>query len=266
MAINIEERLQKILINKPDLVIKVSKDPIVYGYVRVSTTQQSKQGKSLQAQEEMIRKYCSDNHLSDPLIIIEPGYSGKSIDARKEFLTMRDSAKKGDTIIVYSMSRIARSVKEISSFIYDMEKRGVRVVILDKEIDLTTAHGRLFFNMLATFDQFEREIDSERTSATLQSMKREGKLITKAPYGFKIEGGKLVENEEEMKMIDLIITYIHEDKKIKVSEICRRLQFEVDQGNIKLRKTNKVHSKTIDAIIKRHNIRTTEINIKNENE
>ncbi len=60
--------------------------------------------------------------------------------------------------------------------------------------------------MSATFDQFEREVDAERTSAIMQSMKREGTLVTKALYGFKIQGGKLVENEDEMKMIDLIIT------------------------------------------------------------
>ena len=47
--------------------------------------------------------------------------------------------------------------------------------------------------MLATFDQFERE----RISAVMQSMKREGTLVTKAPYGFKIEGGELVENEDD---------------------------------------------------------------------
>lgn len=58
-------------------------------------------------------------------------------------------------------------------------------------------------------------------------------------------------------MIDLIITYIHEQPEIKVAEICRRLQWEVDVGNIKLRKTNKIHQKTINEIIKRHGIRTT---------
>jgi hypothetical protein len=112
---------------------------------------------------------------------------------------------------------------------------------------------------LATFDQFEREVDAERTSEIMQSMKREWTLVTKAPYGFKIECGKLVENPDEMKMIDLIIQYIHDQPDIKVAEICRRLQFEVDVGNIKLRKTTKVYQKTINEIIKRHSIRTTTV-------
>jgi DNA invertase Pin-like site-specific DNA recombinase len=150
-------------------------------------------------------------------------------------------------------------VKELSAFVGEMEEKGVRIIIIDRDLDLSTAQGRAFFNMLATFDQFEREIDGERISAVMQSMKREGTLVTKAPYGFKIEGGKLVENEEEMKMIDLIIMYIHNEPEIRVAEICRRLQWEVDVGNIKLRKTNKIHQKTISEIIKRHNIRTTTV-------
>ena len=261
MSINVNQRLQNILSNRPKLTLNVIRPdtPVVYGYIRVSTNVQHKQGKSLQAQEEMIRRHCTEKGLGEPKMVCDPGYTGKTMETRKEFMKMREEAKRGDTIIAYSLSRIARSVKEISNFVDEMEKRGVKIVILDKELDLSTPQGRMFFNMLATVDQFEREVDGERISAVMQSMKREGTLVTKAPYGFKIEGGKLVENEEEMKMIDLIIMYIHNEPEIRVAEICRRLQWEEDVGNIKLRKTNKIHQKTISEIIKRHNIRTTTV-------
>lgn len=261
MSIDVNQRLQAIREKRPKLILKIIRPetPIVYGYIRVSTSVQSKQGKSLQAQEEMIRRHCTEKGIGEPKIVCDPGYTGKTMEGRKEFMKMREEAKRGDTIIAYSLSRIGRSVKEISNFVDEMEKKGVRIVIIDKEIDLSTAQGRMFFNMLATVDQFEREVDGERISAVMQSMKREGKLITKAPYGFKIEGGKLVENEEEMKMIDLIITYIHDEPEIKVAEICRRLQWEVDIGNIKLRKAKVVHQRIIGEIIKRHGIRTTKV-------
>lgn len=261
MSINVNQRLQNILSNRAKLTLNVIRPdtPVVYGYIRVSTNVQHKQGKSLQAQEEIIRRHCTEKGLGEPKIVCDPGYTGKTMETRKEFMKMREEVKRGDTIIAYSLSRIARSVKEISNFVDEMEKRGVKIVIIDKELDLSTPQGRMFFNMLATVDQFEREVDGERISAVMQSMKREGTLVTKAPYGFKIEGGKLVENEEEMKMIDLIIMYIHNEPEIKVAEICRRLQWEVDVGNIKLRKTKKVHQKTINEIIKRHNIRTTTV-------
>lgn len=261
MSIDVNLRLQSILSNRPKLTLNVLRPdtPIVYGYVRVSTTRQAKEGKSLQAQEEMIRKHCTEKGLGEPKIISDPGYTGKTMETRKEFMKMRNDAKRGDTIIAYSLSRIARSVKEITAFVDEMEKKGVRLVILDKELDLSTPQGRMFFNMLATVDQFEREVDGERISAVMQSMKREGTLVTKPPYGFKIEGGKLIENPDEMKMIDLIITYIHDEPEIKVAEICRRLQREVDVGNIKLRKSNIVHQRIIGNIIKRHGIRTSAV-------
>lgn len=257
MTLNINRRLEVINETRPKLSLNIlaSKLPVVYGYTRVSTDVQHKQGKSLQAQEEMIRKYCVDKGLEEPKIVSDPAQSGSKMETRKNFTAMREAAKKGDTIISYSLSRIARSVKEITAFADEMQEKGVRIIILDKELDLSTAQGRLFFNVLATVDQFEREIDSERIRATMQSMKRQGTLVTKAPYGFKIEEGKLVENEEEMKMIDLIIMYIRDEPSIKVAEICRRLQAEVYNGNVKLRKTNTIHQKVISGIIKRHDIR-----------
>ena len=258
MSINVNQRLQNIMTNRPKLTLNIIRPdiPVVYGYVRVSTMKQVREGKSIQAQEEIIRRRCAERGMGEPTMVIEPGISGATMESRKEFMMMKQKLKRGDTIIATSLSRIGRSVKELSAFVGEMEEKGVRIIIIDKDLDLSTAQGRAFFNMLATFDQFEREIDGERISAVMQSMKREGTLVTKAPYGFKIEGGKLVENEEEMKMIDLIITYIHVQPDIKVAEICRRLQWEVDVGNIKLRKTNKIHQKTINEIIKRHNIRT----------
>lgn len=261
MSINVHQRLQNILSNRPQLTLNVIRPntPIVYGYVRVSTMKQVREGKSLQAQEEIIRRHCTQKGLGEPTMIREPGLSGATMESRKEFMAMKKALKRGDTIIANSLSRLGRSVKELSVFVDEMEQLGVRIIIIDKDLDLSTPQGRAFFNMLATFDQFEREVDAERTSAIMQSMKREGTLVTKAPYGFKIEGGKLVENPDEMKMIDLIIQYIHDQPDIRVAEICRRLQFEVDSGNIKLRKTTKVYQKTINEIIKRHGIRTTTV-------
>jgi DNA invertase Pin-like site-specific DNA recombinase len=255
MSINIAERLR--LINQPKLQLKIIGPviPLVYGYTRVSTNQQAKLGKSLDAQEEMIRKYCTDNNLKDPIIITDAGLSGKDIKNRPNFCEMRKALKNGDTLITYSLSRLGRSVFDMVNFIKEIEDKGIRLIVLEHNIDLTTAAGRMFSGMLMVIYQFEREIDSERISATLQSMKRENKLLTKAPYGFKIVNKALVENPDEMKLIDLIILYVHQDPNIKVAEICRRLQIEVDIGNIKLRKSNTVHQKVITDIIIRYNIR-----------
>ena len=153
MSINVNERLEMIISNRPKIRLNIARGEksIVYGYIRVSTNIQHKQGKSLQAQEEMIRRYCGEKGI-EAKIVCDPGYTGKTMETRREFMKMRKEARRGDTIIAYSLSRIARSVKEISNFVDEMEKRGVKIVILDKELDLSTPQGRLFFNMLATVD------------------------------------------------------------------------------------------------------------------
>lgn len=126
MSIDVDQRLQTILSNRPKLTLNVTRPntPIVYGYIRVSTHVQHKQGKSLAAQEEMIGKHCTDKGLGEPKIVCDPGYTGKTMETRKGFMKMRQEAKRGDIIIAYSLSRIARSVKEISNFVDEMEKRG----------------------------------------------------------------------------------------------------------------------------------------------
>lgn len=63
------------------------------------------------------------------------------METHKEFIKMRRGVKKEDTIIAYSLSRIARYVKEITNFVDEMENIGVRIVILDKELNLRTPQG-----------------------------------------------------------------------------------------------------------------------------
>lgn len=256
MSVNVHDMLRDMLQNdttKPKLLIQVG--PVIYGYTRVSTALQRDEGHSLESQRYLIKKYCKENNMKEPVIVTDEGVSGKNMKSRPNFTSMCSKLKGGDILISQSLSRVARSVKDIGILVEDFVARKIKLITLNDNLNMDTATGRLYLNMLSAVNQFEREIASERTSATLQSMKREGTLITKPSIGFKVENGKLIENPEEMKIIKAIVKCLYEDPNAKVAEICRILQKQVDEGILSFRKTKVVHHKTVSEIIRRHNLR-----------
>lgn len=234
--------------------------PVTYGYVRVSTAKQVKEGHSVEAQTSRIQQYCKDKHLPDPIIMADNGISGKDTSNRDKFNEMVRLSKKGDSIISYSLSRLGRNSLQILQFIDDMEKRGVNVIVLDKDIDLTTAQGRLMLNVMISVNQFERDQISERTSDVMQSMKQQGKLKTRGCFGYKAVGNKLVEIPEEMAVLDYITVLLYQHPKIRDADITRMVQAKVNEGVLSMRKDSKhdgkiVYQSTISSIIKRNNLR-----------
>lgn len=234
--------------------------PMTYGYVRVSTRKQIEDGHSIEAQTMKIQRYCREKGLTEPRIMDDNGMSGKDMETRKNFIEMVRIVKNGDTIVSYSLSRLGRDALQILQFIDEMERRGVRVIALDKEIDLTTSEGRLMLTIMAGVNQFEREQISERTSAVMQHMKEQGKLQTKGAFGYKAIGNKLVEEPEEMKVIEFITVLLFEHRGLRDAEITRRVQEKVDLGQLSMRKDKKrdgkkVYQSTISRIITRNNLR-----------
>jgi DNA invertase Pin-like site-specific DNA recombinase len=75
-------------------------------------------------------------------MVMDSGLSGATMKERKEFMAMKQRLKRGDTIIANSLSRIGRSVKELSTFVSEMEQLGVRII--DRDLDLSTPKGLHF--------------------------------------------------------------------------------------------------------------------------
>lgn len=271
---NLKEKLQsklqeyekeKLQSNKPIVEIqtgKCTRMPKVYGYVRVSTQKQVREGHSVEAQTQNIKDYCKKNglNINDDDIYSDNGISGKDSDTRINFSILKKIVSKGDTIISYSMSRFGRDTEQMISFINDMKKRGVGIVCLDNSsLDYNSVEGRLLITISAGLNCFEREKISERTSNTMQYMKREGKLITKPPFGYYSKGNKLVENESEQLVIEFIVKLLYDYPEISIYKITSELQKQVDLGNLKMRTSkglkrpnsgNKVYHSTIGKIVK----------------
>lgn len=82
----------------------------------------------------------------------------------------------GDTLVVWKLDRLARSIKQLIETIEDLEKKGIGFKSLTENIDTTTSGGKLIFHIFASLAEFERTIIRERTRAGLDSARARGRL------------------------------------------------------------------------------------------
>jgi DNA invertase Pin-like site-specific DNA recombinase len=174
-------------------------------YIRVSTMQQSINGYSLETQESELKKYAELKQLKNVLVLAD-NTSGKNIKDRKAFNKLIEliEADKVNNVLVYSLSRFARSLKDTITVIELLNKHNVNFISLSENIDLSTSAGRFFINILASLSQMERENISEKTKQVLQQMKSNGKRVGKLPFGYDCnKQGYLIRNKTEYYTIQL---------------------------------------------------------------
>lgn len=175
------------------------------GYVRVSTEGQAQDGVSLAAQEAKIRAWAELAGADSVTIFIDAGLSGKRADNRPGLQSALDVIGEGDALVVYSLSRLARSTKDTIAISELLAKKGADLVSLSEKIDTTTAAGKMVFRMLAVLSEFERDQISERTRLALAHKRAQGeKTGGDVPYGYQIDGARLVEDANEQKALALI--------------------------------------------------------------
>ena len=176
-------------------------------YIRVSTDKQAQHGISLEAQEAKGKAYASLYDLEIVATCIDAGQSAKSLNrpALQDALAHLES---GDAaaLLVVKLDRLTRSVKDLSILIDDYFSSRFSLLSVSENIDTRTAGGRLVLNILASVSAWEREAVSERTKAALSHKKASGFTLGAAPFGFTIDDGKLVEIEEEQKVISEILS------------------------------------------------------------
>ena len=116
------------------------------GYIRVSSAQQAQEGVSLEAQQAKIEQWCSANGYELVNVFKDEGISGKRMDTRPGLQDALASVKKGNAFVFYSMSRVARSTKDMIEIgeLID-KKRGDMVSLNGEPINTTTASGKMIF-------------------------------------------------------------------------------------------------------------------------
>lgn len=179
------------------------------GYARVSTDGQATDGVSLDAQQARIRAWCEASGYTLVGIHIDAGLSGCRSDNRPGLQeALISTCQCNAALIVYSLSRLARSTKDAIAISERLAKQGADLVSLSERIDTTTAAGKMVFRMLAVLAEFERDQIAERTKGALSHMRRQGKRISgRIPYGYDLlpDGQTLVPNVREQEGLRFIL-------------------------------------------------------------
>lgn len=177
------------------------------GYIRVSTMGQADDGVSLDAQREKIAAWCLANGHELAAVHVDAGLSGKRSDNRPALqAALDDVCRRHGVLVVYSLSRLARSTKDTLDISEKLERSAADLVSLSEKIDTTSAAGKMVFRMLAVLAEFERDLVAERTSCAMQHKRHRGELVGRVPYGFDLaaDGVQLVENPGEQRVLELV--------------------------------------------------------------
>lgn len=148
---------------------------MLIGYARVST-----QDQNLELQREaLINAGCEK--------VFEDKVSGTRAD-RPGLAKTLDMLREGDTLVVWKLDRLGRSVKHLVDLVGELHDQGVQFKSLTDAIDTSTSSGRFFFHVMASLAEMERELTIERTRAGLEVARQLGR---KGGRPLKMTGSKV---------------------------------------------------------------------------
>jgi len=180
-------------------------------------------------------------------IIEDAGKSGKDLNREAiHVLTGLIKARAIDVIVVYKLDRLSRRVIDTLFLLELIEKHRVAFHAILDRIDTKTAMGKFFLNMMASLNQMERDLISERTRDALRLKITKHERAGQVPYGWKLseDGRTLLRDERKQKTI----AHIKElsTRGLSFRAICRELEKDGHQPAGKA-----WHPKTIGSILKR---------------
>lgn len=165
------------------------------GYARVSTDDQH-----LDLQRDALQQAgCG--------VIYEEAASGKNT-ARPELEQCRKALRAGDTLVVWRLDRLGRSLSDLVQIVAELEKRGVYFESLTEKIETGSASGKLQFHVFAALAEFERGLIRERTQAGLAAARARGRVGGRKP--------KL--DDQQVKEIRALLR----DPDMRVADVARR--------------------------------------------
>ena len=180
------------------------------GYCRVSTTAQN-----MTAQLEVLNKAgCQE--------IFKEKVSGSSAD-RPELRKLLDYIRKGDTVTVTKLDRLARSTKDLLNIAEEIKKKGADFEVLNINLDTKSPTGQLMLTMLAAIAEFEKGIMLERQREGIDIAKEDGKY----------KGRKPIEETKLQQVQTLVENGISVSKAVSEVGIGRRTYYKaIEEGRI----------------------------------
>jgi DNA invertase Pin-like site-specific DNA recombinase len=168
--------------------------PMLIGYARVSTDDQN-----LDLQSDALQQAgCAK--------IYEDRKSGAKAE-RPGLAMALEVARTGDTLVIWRLDRLGRSLKDLIRLAETLDARGIGLKSLHEAIDTTSSGGRLVFHMFGALAEFERNLIRERTQAGLAAARARGRL-----------GGRRKSLDPERRRL---VVHLYNERKHTVAEICQ---------------------------------------------
>jgi len=215
------------------------------GYIRVSTQEQAREGVSLEAQEDKIRKYADLHNLNLTEVIRDEGKSGKDLNREgvQKVISLCEK-RKVNHLIVYKMDRLTRKTLDLLTLFENVFKpNDVQFHSITERVDTSTAQGKFFLTIIGAMSQMERDLISERTREALQYKISQGENVGSPPLGFLAEDKKLSEIEGEIE----IINYIKKLKRKKLS--LRQIVNKLNKQEIPTKRGGRWYAGTVNYIL-----------------
>ena len=169
---------------------------MLIGYARVST-----QDQNLNLQRDALKKAGCEKILTDK--------ARGTAKARSGLDQTLDLLRPGDTLVVWRLDRLGRSLKHLIGLMGELEEQGIGFRSLQESIDTTSPGGKLTFHLFGALAEFERNLIRERTQAGLAAARARGRL-----------GGRpeALDKRKQQMAVDL-----YHQKKHTVQEICQSM-------------------------------------------
>lgn len=175
---------------------------MIFGYARVSTDSQC-----LDRQIDALNAYKINEILTEKM-------TGTKKD-RPELNRLLDKAREGDTVVIESLSRLGRSTKDLLSLVELFNERGIILVSLKENIDISTPTGKLLLTVLSALSQFERDLTVQRTNEGLIAARARGRKGGRPP--------------KDKKALEKAVA-LYNTKTFSIAEICKTC--DISQGTL----------------------------------
>jgi DNA invertase Pin-like site-specific DNA recombinase len=180
-------------------------------YTRKSSEEGLEQSfNSLHAQREACEAYILSQKHEGWQVLSSPyddgGFSGGNIERPGLKKLLADiSAGKVDTVVVYKVDRLTRSLSDFARIVESFDKQGVTFVSVTQQFNTTSSMGRLTLNVLLSFAQFEREVTGERIRDKVAASKMKGMWMGgPVPLGYDLSNRQLIINPAEAETVRMI--------------------------------------------------------------
>jgi len=199
---------------------------LLRGYCRVSTDLQL-DGVSLDVQEARIAQYCCE-HSYTLAKVYKEAVSGKDTANRAQLQLLLDEVQAREIVVVVDLSRLSRTTLHALQLIDRFSNMNVGFVAITQPFDTTTPVGEAMMVVQMSFNQLERKNTAAKVKCAMQTLKAQGKLRTRPPFGWKFAGKENdYEPEAEQQRVLETIKSLHANG-ISMTRIAANLNFAGD--------------------------------------